>query len=82
MSLEDATTKPTIETLLERMDDLKESMNARFNAVEERFNARFDEMEENFGISLDRIESLASKTRSEMLEWRADFREILKGLKG
>jgi hypothetical protein len=52
-------TKPTIKTLLERM-----------NGMEERLGAR-----------LDRIESIANITRGEMLELRADFRELPTQLK-
>jgi hypothetical protein len=47
-------TKPTIGTVLERME-----------AMEERLGAR-----------LDRIESLANITRGEMLNLRAEFREM------
>ena len=47
-------TKPTIGTLLERMNG----------------------MEERLGVRLDRIESIANITRGEMLELRADFREL------
>ena len=47
-------TKPTIETVLERMTG----------------------MEERLGVRLDRIESVVHSTRGEMLELRADFREL------
>ena len=47
-------TKPTIETVLERVAG----------------------MEERLGVRLDRIESVVHSTRGEMLELRADFREL------
>ena len=55
---------PTIETVLERM-----------GAMEERLNQRIDKLEQRLDSRLDRIESVASGTRSEMLELRADFRD-------
>jgi hypothetical protein len=57
--MDDNITKPTIGTLLERMDG----------------------MEERLGVRLDRIESVANITRGEMLELRADFRELRRQLK-
>jgi len=47
-------TKPTVETVLERLVALEERM----------------------GIRLDRIESVVNATRAEMLDLRADFREV------
>ncbi len=38
-------------------------------------------MEERLGVRLDRIESVANITRGEMLELRADFRELRRQLK-
>lgn len=81
MSSEDATTKPTIETVLERINDLKESVNARFSNMENNMNARFEALEESMNIRLDRISSLAHLTRSEMLGMRADFTELRKELR-
>ncbi len=59
-------TKPTLETLLEEL-------RAGFAAVDKRFNA--------FDSRLDRIESVVNITRGEMLELRADFREMCAALK-
>lgn len=77
---DDKTTKPTIETVLERMDAQEERMSNRMDAQEERImnavNARIDKLEERIGIRLDRVESVASATRAEMLDLRADFREL------
>jgi hypothetical protein len=52
--MDEKVTKPTIETVLERIAD----------------------MEERLGVRLDRIESVGNATRSEMLDLRADFREL------
>ena len=62
---DDQTTKPTIETVLEHI-----------GALEGRMNERIDTLEERLGIRLDRIESVVNTTRGEMLELRADFREM------
>jgi len=52
--MDEKVTKPTIETVLERVAG----------------------MEERLGVRLDRIESVVHSTRGEMLELRADFREL------
>lgn len=70
MSSEDATTKPTIETVLERINGLEQRISERIDALEERLDSR-----------LDRIESVANMTRSEMLDLRADFRDWRKQLR-
>jgi hypothetical protein len=65
---DELTTKPTIDTLLERIN-LVLTENRAFRAeVAERF--------EVVETRLDRIESLANQTRAEMLAMRADFREL------
>ncbi|MEP6818235.1 MAG: hypothetical protein ABJA18_01795 [bacterium] len=62
--MDEKVTKATIETVLERM-----------GAMEERLNQRIDKLEQRLDSRLDRIESVASGTRGEMLELRADFRD-------
>jgi len=69
-------TKPTIETVLERMTGMEERINQRMDGVEERINQRMDGVEERLGVRLDRIEGVANTTRGEMLDLRADFREL------
>ena len=84
--MDEKVTKPTIETILERMGAMEERINQRMEAMEERTNQRMGAMEERInqridGLELrldsrlDRLESVASRTRSEMLELRADFRD-------
>jgi hypothetical protein len=61
-------TKPTIETILERIDALGVRMDHRFSALEQVI-AGFD-------VRLERVESVVNATRSEMLTLRADFKEF------
>lgn len=58
-------TKPTIETVLERI-----------NALEAGVNNRLDKMQEQLSIRLDRIESEVKQTHSELYSLRADFTEL------
>ncbi|MGH9900938.1 MAG: hypothetical protein ACRD68_03760 [Pyrinomonadaceae bacterium] len=67
---EDATTKPTVETILERI-----------NALEGRLLSEINALREEVGISLDRIEGMTNQTRAEMLTLRADFKEFRLHLK-
>jgi hypothetical protein len=66
-------TKPTLETILERINALGAEMRAGFDAIDKHFEA--------VEISLDRVESVSSQTRAEMLTLRADFREWQSALK-
>ncbi len=68
-------TKPTIETVLERLGSLEGRLDARFVTLEERLNNKLGALEERLGIRLDRIESVVNTTRGEMLELRAQLRE-------
>lgn len=107
--MDEKNTKPTIETVLNRMSAMEERlsvrMDERFDAMEQRLYTRMDErlsgmdqrlnkldermilteqrinqrmskMEERLDSRLDRIESVANTTRGEMLELRADFRDL------
>ena len=65
---EDATTRPTIETVLERINALGQSMNEGFVAVW----ARFDKVEEQ----LEQMDTRLDRTRAIVHELRADFREF------
>lgn len=63
---EEAVTKPTLGTILERI-----------NSLGDQINTLREEME----LRLDRIESMTNQTRAEMLTLRADFREFRTQLK-
>ena len=71
--MEENITKPTIGTLLERMNGMEERLGVRLDGLVNGF--------EGLGVRLDRIESVANITRGEMLELRADFRELRRQLK-
>ncbi len=62
-------TKPTIETVLERISEMHSDMQARLDRA-------VDGLRVEMKVGFDRIESIASGTRSEFLTLRADFREL------
>jgi archaellum component FlaC len=77
-----ADTKPTLETVLERIDNLRQEMNRRFDEHDKRFDEhdkRFDEQKKtlsDFDVRIDRIDGVVSLTRSDVVNLRADFREF------
>ena len=88
------TTKPTLETLLEVMRDMRDTINERFDAVDRRFDTvdrRFDAVDARFDtlngrvseldIRIDRMDSWAHKAYSVMTDLRADFNELKAQLK-
>ena len=95
MSSDDLDTKPTIETVLNRINALAETFQQEISKLHARLDvelgkvhtrldeelgkvhARFDE----FDIRFDRLESVTYKTRSELVEMRADFKEWRKQLR-
>ena len=68
MTNEDATTKPTNEIILDRINALGNNLEA--------FRGEMRDFREYVEIRLDRIESEAKAARSEVLTMRADFREF------
>lgn len=81
----EAQTKPTIETVLERINSLGENLQGQISelqtdlqAVKTEGRSHRDEFQLFRGemeIRLDRIEGMTNQTRAEMLNLRADFRE-------
>jgi hypothetical protein len=65
-------TRPTIETVLERIDEMRGEMKEMRGEMVERFK----EMRVEVDVRFDRVESVVSATRSEFLTLRADFREL------
>jgi hypothetical protein len=63
-----ADTKPTLETVLERIDGMRTDLNQLRQEITRNFA--------DFDVRIDRIESVVNATRSEMLTLRADFREF------
>jgi len=91
MSTDDLNTKPTIETVLERINALAEKMDAQSTDIKkdiaelkarldeelDKVNGRLDEQETRF----DRLEKVTLHTRLECVEFRTDFKECGKQLK-
>lgn len=69
-------TKPTIETVLERISEMRGEMLERFNEMRGEMLERFKELRVELDVRFDRVESIASGTRAEFLTLRADFREL------
>lgn len=62
-------TKPTLDTVLERINALTEEMRRGFASVEQRL--------ERIEIRLDRVESMALEIRADFKEFRANLKETL-----
>ena len=69
MSDQEYTTKPTLETLLEMLREMRDETRAGF--------ARLERIE----IRLDRIESMALETRADVRQLRLDVKEHLPAVK-
>jgi len=71
----EAVTKPTLETILERINSVSDGV----TGLRDEFGSLRDEFQlfrGEFEIRIDRIEGLTNQTRAEMLTLRADFREF------
>jgi hypothetical protein len=76
---EELTTRPTIETVLERIIAFENRFETRIDQFEKDVAARFDKAEGRFDSidnEIDRVASVAHSTKAEMLALRADFREL------
>jgi len=73
MSADDLDTKPTIETVLERINALAETFQKEISIVHTRL--------EEFDVRFDRLEGVILKTRMEFVEMRADLTEWRKQLR-
>ena len=77
-----ADTKPTLETILERIDNLRQEMTRRVDEQDKRFDEhdkQFNEQKKtlsDFDVRIDRIEGVVNMTRSDMVNMRADFHEF------
>ena len=67
MMSEEATTRPTIETVLDRINVLGERMDRRFAAVETTL--------EQMDTRLDRTQAVVHEMRADFREFRAQFKE-------
>ena len=70
-----ADTKPTLETVLERIDNLRQEMNRRFDEHDKRFDEQ-KKILSDFDVRIDRIDGVVSITRGDVVNMRADFREF------
>lgn len=70
-----ADTKPTLDTILERIDNLRQEMNRRFDEHDRRFDEQKKTLSD-FDVRIDRIEGVVSMTRSDVVNLRADFHEF------
>jgi DNA anti-recombination protein RmuC len=80
---EDMNTRPTIETVLERINSLSEHVDERINSlsgyVDERINALSEHMDTRFNLSdtsLERIDARLDRLQGAMLDLRADFKSL------
>jgi predicted nucleic acid-binding Zn-ribbon protein len=75
-------TKPTIETVLERINALGEQLNARIDGLETRFDGmekRFDGMEKRFDAVDDRLYDMGLKVKllnNDVLQMRSDIEKM------
>src|SRR6185436_637497 len=69
---DEMTTKPTIETVLERISALDKRSESRFDQLEAQMTARFEQVD----TEIDRVASVAHTTKGEMLGLRVEFREL------
>jgi flagellar capping protein FliD len=84
MSSNEADTKPTIETVLERIADFRESVEMRFKGLESRidgFESKVEAKFEDFEVKFDRMDSMVHATRADMLSLRVEFREVGKDVR-
>jgi hypothetical protein len=65
---DEASTKPTLETLSKQVEDLRSEMRAGFAAI----NHMFEQMD----IRFDRLESVAYGSHAQVVNLRADFKEF------
>jgi chromosome segregation ATPase len=72
-------TKPTIETVLERINALGEQLNARIDTLSEQLNARVDGLEKRFDAVDDRLDDMKTKMKllnNDVLQMRSDIERM------
>ena len=71
---DESTTRPTLDTLLERLQEFRTDVTARLDRMEQEIvttRQRLDEIE----IRLDRLTSITHETRADFREFRAQFKQ-------
>ena len=79
LAMDEKVTKPTIETVLERMGGMEERLNQRIGMSEERVNQRMDAMEGRVSQRMDAMEERLSQrmdAMEERLSQRMDGLEV------
>ena len=74
---DEAQTKPTLETILERINALDAKFEKRIDALDAKFEKRFDALEQR----LESVESLVDRVASTAYDTRAEVRELRKELR-
>ena len=72
-------TKPTIETVLERINALSSELHGEIRTVREYLDQQFGALRqqlEELESRLDRVEGTAYRTHGEFVEMRRDFKEF------
>ncbi|MGH9900693.1 MAG: hypothetical protein ACRD68_02520 [Pyrinomonadaceae bacterium] len=72
-----AETRPTLETILERVNTLGGDARREMGALREYLDRRFDALD----VRLDRMQAEISDTKSKFHELRADFTELRAALR-
>ena len=72
---DEAVTKPTLETVLERINDLRDVVDA-FRAEMNTFRTSAEERLEDIGVWLDKVQSIALEARSDIREFNREFRDL------
>ncbi|HEY9286179.1 MAG TPA: hypothetical protein VIP46_22195 [Pyrinomonadaceae bacterium] len=70
------TTKPTLDTLMDMMRELRDGMTTLEERLNKTLGERLTKFEERLNVRLDRIEAEVKITHSELYTLRADFTEL------
>lgn len=70
------TTKPTLDTLMDMMRELRDGMATLDERLTKTLDERLAKFEERLNVRLDRIEAEVKITHSELYTLRADFTEL------
>jgi hypothetical protein len=71
---EDATTRPTLDTILERINALGERMDKGFAAIVMRLD-KMDERLDQMDTRLDRTQAMVHDLRADFREFRGQFKQ-------
>ncbi len=78
----DADTVPTLQTILDKLNEFRAAVEQRFDGIEQRLDGLerrlsiIERQVENMDMRLDGLESFAHQTGSDVLALRKDFKEF------